>query len=182
MNSYFSRNKVGLRLKDTAGGSLDNGILSSIDIFGCSFEFSTQYGAVTDADSGVGQPYDVAFYGCYFLANNSYGLFCPNGCQCLSHNQFENNQAGGSGPAAKIANFGFIEVCNAGGSANTQTVFVDSYVGGALTMIGCVGPNNALLTATKGGTSAKVTTIACQGTRTYNGGFLTSQIFEFADS
>jgi hypothetical protein len=173
INSYFRKNR-GNGITFSHGRRA--GILSCIHVFGCIFGDNSRHGAAL-----VNGAFDVAFYGCYFLENDQFGLVAENGCTLLSDCGFENNhrhverfEDGDAG--ILLQKSGTLIGCGAY-SQLSQTMLIRARVEHQLVMIGCAGTGdkrarNAGL-AKLGGTAAPAaaTIIGCRGAIEYADGF-----------
>jgi len=135
INSYFRDNHAnGATFTHGAKG----GIISAIHVFGSVFGQNGAHGAAI-----LGNAYDVAYHGCYFLLNAKFGLFAENGCTLLSNCGFENNHTAApdfahGDAAVSLNSFGTMIGCS-GYSQQKQTALVKTYLTAPLTMIGCSG-------------------------------------------
>lgn len=176
-NSYFRGNNHGLSLANIGGGS-SNGILSSIHIFGCVFGDNTVHGVRTDAiGTGVAEPYDIGFHGCYFLLNGQHGAYMNQGFSTMVNCGFENNWNTATRQSTNyqlwFQNVGSMLGCSGGGNNGKSAYLVGGYVTSTFAMVGCSGndtsPDFCKLSFLNGvnGTS-KVTQIACRFGRDIN--------------
>jgi len=171
INSYFRKNK---RNGISFAHGTQGGILSSIHVFGCVLGDNALYGAHLTNNCN-----DVAFYGCYFVTNGSFGLVAENGITLLSDCGFENNQMSAKdfdhGDAGLLLqNYGTLIGCS-GYSIFKQTAMMRADILQNLTLIGCAGSGNeqarnAGLARITGQPSARVVMIGCNGESRFSNG------------
>ena len=175
---YFQQSINGVTLYNTSGG----GVISAMKFYGCSFGRNLLVGVQTSADSGIGQPYDVSFFSCYFLLNNQFGANFPNGFAQLVHCGFENNWNSGGFASTNygvhFANFGVMIGCSAGGDNLNTSYLIGGNVGSGHTfsMLGCMqlfSPPGPKLSFLGGASGAQASIISCRGERDYSGSFAT---------
>jgi hypothetical protein len=159
----------------TLAHSPHGGVLSSLHLFGCTFDENEAHGAE------IVRAYDVGFHGCSFRRNGSFGLLATNGCELVLDCGFVDNhrlafdfENGGAGMG--LRRYATLVGCTAHSTAN-QTHLIDADLSGSfarLVLIGCraTGEGTAAaagLAKLHGGSSRPATIIGCQGRVTADG-------------
>lgn len=155
----------GLSFRNSSGG-----IVSAWHVFGGSYAQNGLHGVEHNADTGVGQPYDIGYHGVYFRTNQDYGLYAPNGCAGAWNCGFEDNWRSAptqdftkSQAGARIDNFGLLSGCS-GAPGQKQTHLLQSYVVSSLTAIACRGFTGVhLATVSFENTASEAKFMGCSG-------------------